>query len=82
MVMVFIACQVGKNSSYVEDYCDAESGQKEKKVVMVPCADTVIYPRTVMVKPLNALVTNAAMARSFCSDSLTVRTQHDRINGF
>ena len=42
---------------------------------MVSGADAVIEPRTVVVEPLHASVTDGAMARSFGTDHLTVRAQ-------
>lgn len=46
---------------------------------MVLCSNTVIDPRTMVVKPLNAAVANAAMSRTISSNHFTIRAEQHRI---
>ncbi len=45
------------------------------KKVMVPNADTVIYPRTMVVETLNTSVADGTMSTANCSNRLAIRTQ-------
>lgn len=49
---------------------------------MIPYANTVIYPRTMVIKPFHAFVTNIAMSTSFSSDNFAVRAQMISIESF
>lgn len=48
---------------------------------MVPDADTIIDPGTVMVKTLYTNVANGAMSASWCTDHFAVRAELGRIKG-
>ena len=44
---------------------------------MIGHAHAIVDPRTVMVKSLNTLVADTAVARAICSNDLTVGAQQD-----
>jgi len=46
---------------------------------MIFSADTIIYPRTVMIIPVYTYTAYRAVARSRCFNKLTIRTQENWI---
>ncbi len=46
---------------------------------MISDSDTVVYPRTVMVKPLHTYIADSAMPRARSSDDFAVRAEICRV---
>ena len=52
------------------------------EIVMIPEADTVINPRTVVIKPFNTLMAHSTVTRSGSVDGFTVRIKLCTLNSF
>lgn len=72
----------------MESLTDRENQQEvlkdnvSKEAIMVLEADTIVYPRTVMVKSLHAFMANATMSTSSSSDSEAVGAELSSIKFF
>ena len=56
--------------------------EETHEIMVIASANTVIDPRTVMIKTLHASVANAAMPRSCCSNDFTVWAEQDWIKSW
>ena len=65
------------SKSLVESYHQSRQRWEKKKVELdvIVYADTVVNPRTVMIKSFNAPVADSTMSAATCSYRLTIRTQ-------
>ena len=63
------------NDAEIEKGKDPNKAYENKEVVVSMDANTIVYPRAVVVESLNTLLTNCTVSRSWRADDSAVRTE-------
>lgn len=72
--MLLVLGKVGQDGADEEQHRGGQGNQEEHEVVVVLNSNTVVYPGTVMIKPLHAFIADTAVSRPKRSDYFTVST--------